>query len=98
MGEYIFTGIPPAPAGYQKVIVCFKLNESGILTVSTKSLETGQSSQIEIRVKSLNLTMEERTSMALRREFNRRSSVRKSMKTGSRASTHGPITPNDDSA
>ena len=83
MGEYVFRGIPPAPKGQQKITVNFNVNEAGILTVSCGDLTVGDSREIKIRVRSINLTADERMSLQLISEYQARKSIRMSSRISS---------------
>ena len=70
--------------------ICFRIDESGLLKVSIKSVTTGEVDEIEVKMKSVNMTNEERSSLALRKEHERRSSIRFS-RTISREPQQRPI-------
>lgn len=48
LGEFVLTGIPPAPMGVPRINVCFDINEDGILDVSAEDKATGQKNKITI--------------------------------------------------
>ncbi|CAK8531482.1 unnamed protein product [Lathyrus sativus] len=58
LGSFIFSGIPPAPRGSPSV-VCFDINENGILTVSAKNNASGSSNKITITNQRDRLSSEE---------------------------------------
>ncbi|KAJ8636802.1 hypothetical protein MRB53_011069 [Persea americana] len=59
LGKFILSGIPAAPKGETPIIVCFKIDVSGILTVSAKVKKTGLKEKIKISQSTLNLSEEE---------------------------------------
>ncbi|GJV72118.1 heat shock cognate 70 kDa protein [Tanacetum coccineum] len=58
LDEFSLKGVPPAPAGQQKMKVCFKIDASGILNVSAELKSTGYKKSIII-ADSGNLSKEE---------------------------------------
>ncbi|CAL5184221.1 unnamed protein product [Lathyrus oleraceus] len=48
LGSFILSGIPPAPRCSPFSVVCFDINENGILTVSAKNNASGTSNKITI--------------------------------------------------
>ncbi len=52
LGEFILTGIRPAPKGEVEVEVTFDINADGIVSVSAKNLETGQEQSITVTATS----------------------------------------------
>ena len=59
LGDYIVDGIPPGPKGSQRVEVKLKINENGILKVTTKRLNDGVEMDMEIDPKRLGGLTEE---------------------------------------
>ena len=58
LGEFILTGLRPAPKGEVEIEVTFDINADGIVSVSAKDLETGQQQVITVTATS-GLTEEE---------------------------------------
>jgi len=48
LGEFMLTGIPPAPAGTPQIEVTFALDENGIVNVSAEDKGSGKSEEITI--------------------------------------------------
>jgi molecular chaperone DnaK len=48
LGEFMLTGIPPAPAGVPQIEVTFSIDENGIVNVSAEDQGSGQSEDITI--------------------------------------------------
>lgn len=48
LGEFVLTGLRPAPAGEVKVDVTFEINADGIVSVAARNLETGQEQSITV--------------------------------------------------
>ena len=48
LGEFVLTGLRPAPAGEVKVDVTFEINADGIVSVAAKNLETGMEQSITV--------------------------------------------------
>ena len=48
LGDYIIDGIPPGPKGAHKIEVKLRINEDGILKVTTKRMNDGVSKDMEI--------------------------------------------------
>ncbi|KAJ4917490.1 putative mediator of RNA polymerase II transcription subunit 37e [Raphanus sativus] len=48
LGEFTLSGIPPAPCGVPKIIVCFDIDANGILNVSAEDKSTGKKNKIRI--------------------------------------------------
>ncbi|XXG54677.1 hypothetical protein AAC387_Pa03g2496 [Persea americana] len=59
LGKFTLSGIPAAPKGKTPIIACFKIDVSGILTVSAKVKQTGLKQKITISQSTLNLSEEE---------------------------------------
>ena len=59
LGDYIVDGIPPGPRGGQRVEVKLRINENGILKVTTKRLNDGKEMDMEIDPKRLGGLTEE---------------------------------------
>jgi molecular chaperone DnaK len=52
LGEFILTGLRPAPKGEVEIEVSFDINADGIVSVSAKNLETGQEQAITVTATS----------------------------------------------
>jgi molecular chaperone DnaK len=63
LGEFILTGLRKAPKGHVEVEVTFEINTDGIVSVSAKDLENGQTQAIKVTASS-GLTPEEIRKMA----------------------------------
>ncbi|MFN3198162.1 MAG: molecular chaperone DnaK [Bradymonadia bacterium] len=63
LGEFILTGLRPAPKGEVEIEITFEINADGIVSVSAKDLETGQQQAITVAATS-GLTEEEIKRMA----------------------------------
>ncbi len=63
LGEFILTGLRRAPKGQVEIDVTFEINTDGIVSVSAKDLETGQTQAIQVTASS-GLTPEEIAKMA----------------------------------
>ncbi|HUK66119.1 MAG TPA: Hsp70 family protein [Anaeromyxobacteraceae bacterium] len=50
LGEFVFGGVRPAPAGSVKLEILFEVNVEGILTVSASDLDTGKKMKTTLRV------------------------------------------------
>jgi molecular chaperone DnaK len=50
LGEFVFGGVRPAPAGAVRLEVLFEVNVEGILTVSASDLDTGKRMKTTLRV------------------------------------------------
>ncbi|KAI3962229.1 hypothetical protein MKX01_030779 [Papaver californicum] len=48
LGEFELKGIPPAPRGVPRIIVCFDLDVNGILNVSAQDTTTGNKNRITV--------------------------------------------------
>ncbi|PWA66280.1 heat shock protein 70 family, peptide-binding domain protein [Artemisia annua] len=48
LGNFILSGIPPAPACKQRIKVCFNMDANGILIVSAEVISTGSKNSIRI--------------------------------------------------
>ncbi|XP_058199585.1 heat shock cognate 70 kDa protein 2-like [Rhododendron vialii] len=59
LGEFEFTGIPPAPRGVSKLKVCFDIDVDGILNVSAEDETTGRKKKITITNNKGRLSKEE---------------------------------------
>jgi molecular chaperone DnaK len=62
LGEFILTGLRPAPRGEVEIEVTFDINADGIVSVSAKDLETGQQQVITVTATS-GLTEDEISTM-----------------------------------
>lgn len=62
LGEFVLTGLRPAPKGEVEIEVTFDINADGIVSVSAKDLETGQQQAITVTATS-GLTEEEMRQM-----------------------------------
>ena len=52
LGEFVLSGIPPAPKGEPEIEVCFDIDSSGIVSVSARDLATGLQQSITVNAKS----------------------------------------------
>jgi molecular chaperone DnaK len=52
LGEFILTGLRPAPRGEVEIEVTFEINADGIVSVNAKDLETGQQQAITVTATS----------------------------------------------
>ncbi len=52
LGEFILSGLRPAPAREIRIEVTFDLNSDGILNVSARNLETGEKTAIQVQASS----------------------------------------------
>jgi molecular chaperone DnaK len=50
LGEFVFGGVRPAPAGSVRLEILFEVNVEGILTVSASDLDTGKKMKTTLRV------------------------------------------------
>ena len=50
LGEFVLSGIRPAPRGEVKIMVNFEIDSDGIVNVSAKDIETGKAQSIQISV------------------------------------------------
>ena len=50
LGDFLFSGIKPAPKGSAKIEITFDVNIEGILTMSSRDLETGKQMKTTVRV------------------------------------------------
>ncbi|KAF5762675.1 putative Heat shock protein 70 family [Helianthus annuus] len=48
LGEFSISGVPPAPKGATKVMVCFEIDINGILTVTASIISTGKMKKLVI--------------------------------------------------
>ena len=46
VAEYVFDGIPPAPAGVPQIELTYSIDNNGILTVTEKDLQTGREKKL----------------------------------------------------
>ena len=46
VAEYVFDGIPPAPAGVPQIELTYSIDNNGILTVTAKDLQTGREKKL----------------------------------------------------
>jgi molecular chaperone DnaK len=58
--EYTLGGIPPAPAGAEKIAITFTYDINGILAVKTKILSTGKEASLTVEKNALRLSPAER--------------------------------------
>lgn len=63
LGTFDLTGIPPMPRGQPKIIVKFKVDANGIMSVSAKEESTGKSKDIVIENKNGRLSDEQKKKM-----------------------------------
>ncbi|XP_002468091.1 heat shock cognate 70 kDa protein [Sorghum bicolor] len=71
LGEFLLSGIPPAPWGVPKIDVTFDIDANGVLNVSAKDMTTGSTNNITITNHSGRLRKEEIERMALQVERHR---------------------------
>ena len=50
LGDFLFSGLRPGPAGKARLEITFDVNVEGILTMSAKDLETGKQMKTTVRV------------------------------------------------
>jgi molecular chaperone DnaK len=50
LGDFLFSGLKPGPAGKARLEITFDVNIEGILTMSAKDLETGKQMKTTVRV------------------------------------------------
>lgn len=50
LGEFVLSGIRPAPRGEVKIMVNFEIDSDGIVNVAAKDIETGKAQSIQISV------------------------------------------------
>jgi molecular chaperone DnaK len=50
LGDFLFAGIRPGPAGSAKVEITFDVNIEGILTMSARDADTGRAMKTTVRV------------------------------------------------
>jgi molecular chaperone DnaK len=50
LGDFLFSGLRPAPAGKARLEITFDVNIEGILTMSARDLETGRQMKTTVRV------------------------------------------------
>ncbi len=58
LARFELTGIPPAPRGVPKIQVAFKIDANGVVSIDTKDLGTGKSTQVKVTATS-GLTQDE---------------------------------------
>lgn len=46
VAEYVFDGIPPAPAGVPQIELTYSIDNNGVLTVTAKDLQTGREKKL----------------------------------------------------
>ena len=63
LGEYMYTGVPKAPAGQESVRVKFKISVDGLLTVTTTVVSLGDAHEEKIHPHNMNLKEAEVTEM-----------------------------------
>ncbi|KAL6639294.1 hypothetical protein ACP70R_023024 [Stipagrostis hirtigluma subsp. patula] len=66
LGEFVLSGIPPAPRGVPSIEVTFDIDSNGVLNVSAKDKTTGRANNITITSHKGRLTMEEIEGMVQR--------------------------------
>ncbi|KAL6649679.1 hypothetical protein ACP70R_013903 [Stipagrostis hirtigluma subsp. patula] len=66
LGEFLLSGIPPAPSGVPSIEVTFDIDFNGVLNVSAEDTSTGQTNNITITSHKGRLTMEEIEGMVQR--------------------------------
>jgi molecular chaperone DnaK len=60
LDEYTLGGIPPAPAGAEKIAITFTYDINGILAVKTKILSTGKEASLTVEKNALRLSPADR--------------------------------------
>jgi len=50
LGEFVLSGIRPAPRGEVKIMVIFEIDSDGIVNASAKDIETGKAQSVQISV------------------------------------------------
>jgi len=50
LGDFLFSGVRPAPAGKARIEILFDVNVEGILTMSARDLDTGKQMKTTVRV------------------------------------------------
>ena len=50
LGDFLFSGLRPAPAGKARLEITFDVNIEGILTMSARDMETGRQMKTTVRV------------------------------------------------
>jgi molecular chaperone DnaK len=50
LGDFLFSGLRPAPAGKARLEITFDVNIEGILTMSARDVETGKQMKTTVRV------------------------------------------------
>ena len=71
LGQFVVSGIPPAPRGVGKLIVCFALDIADILNVSMTEKTTGVKGKIDITNDKWRLSNEEVERMVRRQRVTR---------------------------
>lgn len=59
LGQFVIDGIPPAPRGVPKLEVTYEINADGILTVTSKLLDTNIEKKLEIKNDNNRLSTEQ---------------------------------------
>ncbi|RZC64243.1 hypothetical protein C5167_007934 [Papaver somniferum] len=49
LGEFVITGIPPAPRGLPQIEVTFQIDVNGIVTVSARDMPSGKRQQVTVK-------------------------------------------------
>jgi molecular chaperone DnaK len=50
LGDFLFSGLRPAPAGKARLEITFDVNIEGILTMSARDFDTGKQMKTTVRV------------------------------------------------
>jgi len=69
LGEFVLTGLKPAPKGQVEIEVTFAINTDGIVSVSAKDTETGKAQSIQVTATSGLTTDEIRSMMQNAQEY-----------------------------
>ncbi|CAL4938759.1 unnamed protein product [Urochloa decumbens] len=82
LGEFILTGIPPAPAGVPRLDVTFNIDTNGILNVTAEDIDTGRKNNIIITNHSGRLRKEEVKGMEQEAERHRTKRIKTESEAG----------------
>ncbi|CAN6284734.1 unnamed protein product [Urochloa humidicola] len=82
LGEFVLTGIPPAPAGVPRLDVTFNIDVNGILNVTAEDIDTGRKNNIIITNHSGRLHKEEVKDMGQKAERHRTKRIKTESEAG----------------